>query len=111
MRIVLFDTINKIPSHKQFQHLAAILVKRGHEVIQFSDTIRENYDGVTVISYNNKNILQAFKKFFNLFSSKKIDVVISTFRGNIYADVLSYFFNFKWIAFRQSDFYNSKLSI
>lgn len=108
MTIFIIDSINNIPSHKQFQDLAMGLVASGHSVVHFSDTYRPNYSGVSVRFYSNQNKWKAIKTFFSEFHKNKPDVLISTFRGSIYADVLSYLFTFKWIAFYQSDFYHQK---
>lgn len=109
MTIFIFDTINSIPSHKQFQDLAVSLVKDKHDVYQFSDSDRPSYDGVSVITYHSLSRLKLVGLFFIYFIKYKPDVVISTFRSNLLADILSYFFVFKWIAFYQSDFYNDKI--
>jgi glycosyltransferase involved in cell wall biosynthesis len=108
MTIFIIDTINNIPSHKQFQDLAVALVARGHKVIQFSDTVRPHFGGIRVVCYSNANKCRSFNMFFREFRKNKTDVVISTFRGSMYADILSYFFKFNWIAFHQSDFYHQK---
>ena len=108
MKIFVIDTINHIPSHSQFQNLCETLVVKGHCVIQFSDTPRPDYKGVRVVSYSNKDKWLTLRTFLIEFVKIKPDVIISTFRGNHYADILSYLFDFKWIAFHQSDFYHLK---
>lgn len=108
MKVVIVDSINKIPSHKQFQDLASHLADHGHLVTHFSDTIRSDYCSVQVISYSYKNIWLMLKVFISNFIKTPPDIVISTFRGNRVIDLLSYFFDFKWIAFYQSAFYHQK---
>lgn len=108
MKVYIIDTINNIPSHKQFQDLAESLIVRGHEVVHFSDSVRPHYGGVYVVCYSNKKKTATLKTLFNEFRKHEPDVVISTFSGNRYVDMFSYLFKFKWIAFHRSDFYHQK---
>jgi glycosyltransferase involved in cell wall biosynthesis len=109
MKIVFIDTINNIPSHKQFQDLATSLVtNKKNEVLHLSDTIRDSYCGVIVHCYKKKNRFLQLINVLKSFASFKPDIVISTFRGNVYTDVFSYLFPFKWIATIQSDFYHNR---
>lgn len=109
MRVLIVDTINNIPSHKQFQSLAKELVEKGHEVIHLSDSKRTDYNGVKVYHYSNARRINAFLLFLRIFRNFKPVLVISTFRGNQYIDLFSWFFPFKWFAFLQSDFFHQKL--
>lgn len=107
--ITIIDTINKIPSHKQFQDLAIELVRQGFKVYHFSESRKTDYNGVIVFNYTlKKGMLHVLFYFFQSFLKIKPTLVISTFRGSFFVDILSYIFNFKWFAFYQSDYYDSK---
>ncbi|MBZ9652092.1 glycosyltransferase family 4 protein [Psychroflexus montanilacus] len=110
MRVLLVDTINNIPSHKQYQDLALKLSQKGHEVYHLSDTKRADYGLIKVIFYNkNDHFFLLAQQYYKVFRRIKPDVVISTFRSNIYVDLLSYLINFKWYATYQSAFFKKSL--
>ena len=105
--VIIFDTINNIPSHKQFQDFSKRLVVDGHVVYHITDNKRSDFDGVKVESYSGLTFFQTIKRFHVLLKSIQPDVVISTFRANHYIDLLSNFHSFKWVMSVQSDFYHS----
>lgn len=109
MKILIVDTINSIPSHKQFQDLGEEFVKKGFQVVHFSDNKKKSYNRhIKIVNYSNANRLKSFFKFVVLFTKWKPNVVISTFRGSSYIEILSWFFDFKWYPFIQSDFYSNR---
>lgn len=110
MKILIIDTINNIPSHKQYQDLALNLSQKGHKVYHMSDTKRADYGLIKVIFYNkNDHFFLLAQQYFKVFRRIRPDVVISTFRSNTYVDLLSYLFNFKWCATYQSAFFKKSL--
>jgi glycosyltransferase involved in cell wall biosynthesis len=110
VKIIIIDTINNIPSHKQFQDLAVELKSKGFKILHLSDSKREDYFGVKVIYYNKQaSLIKKLKFFYQIFDDFQPNLVISTFRANILVDFISYSLNFKWIATYQSAYYEKKL--
>lgn len=109
MKIFVIDTINNIPSHKQFQDFSIHLKKCNHDVIHFSTNSAKIDGGVEVVYWNMSFKWKSFLIFLKYFKQKP-DVVISTFRGNLFADFFSYLFKFQFYPFFRSDFYNRKWS-
>ncbi|WP_291114652.1 glycosyltransferase family 4 protein [Flavobacterium sp. UBA6135] len=108
MKVFIIDTINNIPGHKQFQDFSKYLVKKNVKVVHFSTNNVENFEGVEVVYWGMNFKIKSFFIFFHKFLKEKPDVVISTFRGNLFADFFSYFFKFRYYPFFRSDFYNQK---
>ena len=96
MKFFIVDTINNIPSHKQFQDLGRSLAEKGHEVIHISDTKRDNY-GVSKVIFS-KSRLKEIPFYFNQLKKENPDIVISTFSSNKIFDILSYFFSYKFFS-------------
>jgi glycosyltransferase involved in cell wall biosynthesis len=107
MKIFIADTINNIPSHKQFQDLGIELKRRGHIVCHYSDTRRYNYgvDKVITIKKGYWSVFLLLKEVF----IERPDIVVSTFRTNLIFDVLSSFFSFRFYPVFQSDLFTKKL--
>lgn len=106
MKIFIVDTINNIPSHKQFQDLGVELKRRGHIVHHYSDARKSNYgvDKVITIRKGYGSIFFFLKELFK----EKPDIVLSTFRANLVFDVLSYMFSFRFYPVFQSDLFTEK---
>lgn len=109
MKIAIIDSINNIPSHKQFQDLALDLTSKGHHVVHYSDTKRENYGISKVVFINSFSFLKYLILFFKEFIGNKPDVVISTFRANRVMDLMSWLFSFRFYPSYKADFFSKGL--
>ncbi|GEM_PF-4130851 len=105
-KIVIVNTINDVPSNRQYFLLSQKLLEEGFEVIYITDNSKviDNYKG-KIEYWKSKNFLKSCIFFMSIiFKEKKFDSVILNFRATNFS-FLFYFFSRKVIVISQSDFF------
>lgn len=105
-KIVIVNTINDVPSNRQYFLLSQKLLEKGFEVIYITDNSKVIADYKGRIEYwKSKNFFKSFLFFVSIIlKEKKFDSVILNFRATNFS-FLFYFFSRKVIVISQSDFF------
>lgn len=109
-KIIIVNTINEVPSNKQYFLLSQKLLEEGFEVVYITDNSKviDNYKG-KIKYWRSKNFLKSCLFFMSIIlKEKKIDCVILNFRATNFS-FLFYFFTRKVIVISQSDFFPNNI--
>lgn len=105
-KIVIVNTINDVPSNRQYFLLSQKLLDEGFEVIYITDNSKviDNYKG-RIEYWKSKSFFKSCLFFISIIlKEKKFDSVILNFRATNFS-FLFYFFSRKVIVISQSDFF------